>query len=133
MALTTVAYYTESMTDIPGTAMPKAPNAIEVDASKTAMPLAKLPVHEDEIQVVNPEEQKRTDTKNKDSEEYLPWHQTLLAWMSFGTILGVLASIIGFKIQRLLVLAPLGPTVGAVAWYVRKFASKHAKKFDGLA
>jgi hypothetical protein len=122
------------MTDIPGTAMPKAtPTPSPAVQNKTKMPLASLPVHDDEIQVTNVEEQKRSDTKNKNDEENLLWNQTLLAWMSFGTVLGVLASIVGFKIQNLLVLAPLGPTVGAIAWYVKRFASKHEKKFDGLA
>jgi len=121
------------MTDIPGTAMPKSPNTKETPAvTKTKMPLVSLPVHSDEIQVTNVDEGKKSDMKNKDDEQYFPWHQTLLAWMSFGTIIGVLASIIGFKIRNLLILAPLGPTVGAVAWYVRKFANKNLKKFDGL-
>lgn len=133
MALTTVAYYTGGMTDIPGTAMPKPVASQPTQSSKTKMPLAPLPVHEDELLVTNPEEQKRTDVKNKDVEEYFPWYQTLLAWMSFGTVLGILASIIGFKVQNLLILAPLGPTVGAIAWYVRRFATKNLKKFDGMA
>jgi hypothetical protein len=122
------------MTDIPGTAMPKANTSQPAPAIlKTKMPLVSLPIHENEFAITNPEEQKKSDMQNKDNGQYFPWYQTLLAWMSFGTVLGVLASLIGFKITRLLVLAPLGPTVGAVAWFVRKFANKNAGKFDGLA
>lgn len=123
------------MTEIPGTAIPKAVTSSQPPAvAKTKMPLANLPIHEDEMQVMNTEEQAKTDTKYIDDgdEKNLSWNQTLLAWMSFGTALGVLVSLVGFKITNLLVLAPLGPTIGAAAWFVKKYAGKHLRKFDTL-
>jgi len=121
------------MTAIPGTAMPEPapPEEPKATTSKSKLPLASLPVHEDEM-VVTSESGGGTVKGDDGKDEDLPWKQTLLAWMTFGTILGVLASIIGLRIANLLVLAPLGPTVGAIAWYVRKFAKKNLSKFEPL-
>lgn len=87
-----------------------------------------------EMQVVNVGEiEKSITTSSIDSSfhaENEVWYNNLLAWMSFGAAAGIVAAFLGLIHSRLFYLAPLGPTIGTLAWYARDFFQKHIMKFD---
>ncbi len=65
-------------------------------------------------------------------EEEILWYNKLIAWMGFGAVFGVIVAFLGLIHYRLFFLAPLGPTMGTIAWYARDFFQKHIKKFDAF-
>lgn len=125
------------MTDIPGTRMPSSPTVKPQNASNLPPPLVNSTTQKTfpELQVVNIEDAKKAKknlTKEIDPFEGVRY-QTLNWWMSFGAMAGVLVVLLGLLQPKLFILAPLGPTLGAVSWFVRKYVRKYGKHVDAFS
>jgi hypothetical protein len=118
------------MTDIPGTGSVRKPEPVVAPPPKAApKEEAALP-----MKVTNVADLKKPAPEPTNSVPEIPdeWYNTLIAWMGFGGVIGVLCAILGLLHSQFFYLAPLGPLIGTVAWFVRKATHKYGKKMDVL-
>lgn len=120
------------MTHIPGTGSTKKQPKVETPtpvATKEGAPFAMSVTNVDSVKKATTVVAGAVIPRTVEEEPEI-WHQRLIGWMGFGAIAGVVCSLIGLRYHSFFALAPLGPTIGAVAWYVRKFVKKYTKGFD---
>jgi hypothetical protein len=123
------------MTDIPGTSSPKKPVTATLPPVPS-VPQAKAAPDETIMSVTNVSDltskaaQKVEPTASTTPTIPEPWYNTLYAWMGYGTIVGAVFVILGILHHQFYALAPIGPTLATVLWFIRSYVKKHSKNVD---
>ena len=106
------------MTDIPGT------GKIQTEIEKE-MPEEPTKI----INTVNIKEIKKKNWQREKPEDKV-WYNTLWAWGLFGVFGGLVFVILALINERFLILSPIGPIAGVLAWFITKLARRFENQKD---
>ncbi len=107
------------MTPIPGTGTPQ-PIATPQTPSAKPMPPVAIPMVDVDMPAPPAPAPTSVVTPKLGVQSSEPWYMTLYAWMGYGTLAGVIIALVGIYLSVLLWLAPFGPPVAAICWYIQK-------------
>jgi hypothetical protein len=115
--------YTLSMTEIPGTGKIPVPSKTEPIKPSDIQTISAVNVHE---------------MKEKKKNKYIPpaseenWYNRAAYWALFGLIGGLAIASLSISRWQFLLFIPIGPVVGVIAWFIRRYAKRFEKGSETL-